>query len=83
MKILGLNLFGHDSAAALVIDGKLVSAVEEERFSRIKHDPAFPERSIKYCLDNSQLSLSDIDAVAVTFIPEMWIQGGFLDYSLA
>jgi carbamoyltransferase len=83
MKILGINLFGHDAAVALVIDGKLVSAVEEERFSRIKHDSAFPERSIKYCLENSQLSLSDIDTVVVTFIPEMWIQGCFLEYSLA
>lgn len=70
MKILGINYFGHDSSAALVIDGKVVSAVKEERLSRIKHDGAFPKRSIDYCLKNSQLSLSDIDVVAFTFIPE-------------
>jgi carbamoyltransferase len=81
MKIFGINYFGHDSSAALVIDGKVVSAVEEERFSRIKHDGAFPNQSINYCLENSQLSLSDIDAVALTFIPEDWINGNFLAYS--
>ena len=69
MKIIGINYFGHDSSAALVIDGKVVSAVEEERFSRIKHDGAFPEQSINYCLKNSKLSISDIDTVALTFIP--------------
>jgi predicted NodU family carbamoyl transferase len=81
MKIFGIKYFGHDSSAALVIDGKVFSAVEEERFSRIKHDGAFPNQSINYCLENSQLSLSDIDAVALTFIPEDWINGNFLAYS--
>lgn len=83
MKILGINYFGHDASAALVVDGKVVSAVEEERFSRTKHDSAFPELSINYCLENSNLSLADIDAVALSFIPEKWIQGGFLAYSEA
>jgi predicted NodU family carbamoyl transferase len=76
MKILGLNYFGHDSSVALAIDGKVISAVEEERFSRIKHDSAFPELSINYCLKNSNLNLSEIDVVALSFIPEKWIQGG-------
>ena len=76
MKILGLNYFGHDSSVALVIDDKVISAVEEERFSRIKYDSAFPKLSINYCLENSNLNLSEIDVVALSFIPEKWIQGG-------
>ena len=83
MKILGINYFGHDSSAALVIDGKVVSAVEEERLSRIKHDNALPKKSINYCLKHSQLNISDIDILAFTFIPEDWIKGNFLAYSQA
>ena len=48
--ILGISAFYHDSAAALVVDGRIVAAAQEERFSRVKHDPAFPSRAIDYCL---------------------------------
>ena len=48
--ILGISAFYHDSAAALVVDGQIVAAAQEERFTRIKHDPAFPTRAIDYCL---------------------------------
>lgn len=48
--ILGISAFYHDSAAALVVDGKIVAAAQEERFPRIKHDPAFPARAIESCL---------------------------------
>lgn len=62
-KILGISCFYHDSAAALLVDGKLVAAAQEERFSRLKHDPAFPAHAIQSCLDQAGLTLADIDAV--------------------
>ena len=64
MRILGLSAFYHDSAAALLIDGKPVAAVQEERFTRKKHDPSFPENAIRYCLDEQGLTLDDIDHIA-------------------
>src|ERR1700678_4077392 len=48
--ILGISAFYHDSAAALVVDGEIVAAAQEERFTRKKHDPGFPKNSIAYCL---------------------------------
>jgi carbamoyltransferase len=63
--ILGLNAFHGDAAAALVRDGKLVAAAEEERFRRIKHWVGFPQQAIAYCLDEAGLCLSDVDHVAV------------------
>src|SRR3974390_2705661 len=65
MIILGLNAFHADSAAALVRDGMLVAAVEEERFRRIKHWAGFPERAIDYCLREAGVDLCDVDHVAV------------------
>lgn len=62
-RILGISAYYHDSAAALVQDGAILAAVQEERFSRIKHDSSFPRRSVAYCLENAGLSLSDIDYV--------------------
>jgi carbamoyltransferase len=63
MKILGLSCFYHDSAAALVVDGHVVAAAQEERFSRIKNDASFPFKAIDFCLSNHQVQLSDLDAV--------------------
>lgn len=63
MKILGISAFYHDSAAALVIDGKIISAAQEERFTRIKHTADFPANAIKYCLVDAGLSIHDLDAV--------------------
>ena len=63
MKILGLSAFYHDSAAALLIDGAPVAAAQEERFTRRKHDPAFPEHAIRYCLNEGGVTLDDIDHV--------------------
>src|SRR5262249_54925322 len=65
MIILGLNTFHGDSAAALVRDGKLVAAVEEERFRRVKHWAGFPSQAIAYCLREAGLALSDIQHAAV------------------
>lgn len=63
-RILGISGHYHDSAAALVIDGKVVAAAEEERFTRLKHDPSFPEEAIDFCLRDAGLAITDIDAVA-------------------
>src|SRR5215470_16156302 len=62
--ILGISAFYHDSAAALVVDGRIVAAAQEERFTRIKHDAAFPARAIDYCLREGGLSPGDLDYVA-------------------
>jgi len=64
MRILGVSAFYHDSAAALVRDGKIVAAAQEERFSRKKHDSGFPIHAIDYCLTEEGLTLDQIDYVA-------------------
>ena len=64
MKILGLSAFYHDSAAALLVDDRIVAAAQEERFTRKKHDSAFPTHSINYCLEEAGLTIDDIDHVA-------------------
>ncbi len=61
MRILGISSYYHDSAAALVNDGEIISAVQEERFSRIKHDANFPKKSIEFCLKDSKININDID----------------------
>ncbi len=64
MNILGISAFYHDSAACLVQDGKIVSAAQEERFTRKKHDSAFPVNATNFCLQNSNLTVNDLDYVA-------------------
>jgi carbamoyltransferase len=61
--ILGISAYYHDSAAALLRDGEIVAAAQEERFTRKKHDPRFPEHAIRYCLAEAGLRLADIDQV--------------------
>ena len=61
--ILGISAFYHDSAAAIVIDGQVVAAAQEERFSRQKHDAAFPTQAIEFCLQQANLNVADIDHV--------------------
>jgi carbamoyltransferase len=63
MRILGISAFYHDSAAALVEDGRVVAAVQEERFTRKKHDPSFPRHAIAYCLQEAGAKLSELDHV--------------------
>lgn len=63
MKVLGISCFYHDSAASLVIDGEVVAAAEEERFSRNKHDNSFPEEAIEYCLNERKLEAKDLDKI--------------------
>src|SRR6201989_1390028 len=64
MRILGISAFYHDSAAALVEDGRLVAAAQEERFTRKKHDAAFPRHAIGYCLEAAGAKLPEIDHIA-------------------
>ncbi len=63
MYILGISAFYHDSAACLINSDKIIAAAQEERFTRIKHDQSFPVESIKYCLNESRISLDEIDNV--------------------
>jgi carbamoyltransferase len=62
--ILGISAFYHDSAAALVVDGDIVAAAQEERFTRKKHDPAFPANAVAYCLAEAGLKAEDLNCVA-------------------
>jgi carbamoyltransferase len=70
MYILGLTTMG-EAAATLIRDGELIAAVEEERFSRIKHDSGFPYRSIEYCLQEADISIEDVAHVALYW--KLWI----------
>jgi carbamoyltransferase len=62
--ILGISAFYHDSAAVLIIDGEIIAAAQEERFTRIKHDASFPENAVNYVMEEAGISLSDITTVA-------------------
>ena len=64
MRVLGISAFYHDSAAALIEDGHLVSAAQEERFTRKKHDAGFPQNAVQFCLDRAGIKLPDVDYVA-------------------
>ena len=64
MIVLGISAFYHDSAAVLIVDGKVVAAVQEERFSRIKHDSGFPNRAINYVLHSQALKIKDVELIA-------------------
>jgi carbamoyltransferase len=63
MNILGISAFYHDSAACLVRDGEIIAAAQEERFTRIKHDPAFPKNAVEFCLQKGGIQVSDLDYV--------------------
>ena len=62
--ILGISAYFHDSAAALLRRGEIVAAAQEERFTRIKHDPSFPEHAVRYCLEEENISLQDVGQIA-------------------
>lgn len=64
MKILGISAFYHDSAAALIEDGEIVAAAQEERFTRKKHDPGFPSNAVKFCLKYGGVSIEQLDGIA-------------------
>ena len=62
--ILGISAFYHDSAAALIIDGKIIAAAQEEWFSRKKHDSSYPFHAVEFVLKSANLSLSNVDYIA-------------------
>jgi len=68
--VIGVNAYHGDSAACIVCDGKLVAAVEEERFNRVKHWAGFPVESIKYCLSEANISLSEVGHIAINTNPK-------------
>ncbi len=63
MNILGFSAYYHDSAACLVVDGKIIAAAQEERFTRKKHDSGFPAQAVKYCLAEAGLKPENIDYI--------------------
>jgi carbamoyltransferase len=67
--ILGINAYHGDASAALVIDGQLVAAVEEERFTRLKHDTAFPHQAIRFCFEHAGIGPHDLDHIALSRNP--------------
>jgi carbamoyltransferase len=73
--ILGINAYHGDASAALVVQGRLVAAVEEERFNRVKHWAGFPAQSIRYCLATAGIEAEELDHVAISFNPRAnWIK---------
>ena len=62
-KILGISAFYHDSAASILVDGNIIAAAQEERFSRKKHDPRYPFNAIKYVLEEANLELNEVDHI--------------------
>ena len=72
MKILGISAYYHDSAAALVEDGRIVAAAQEERFSRKKHDAGFPRNAVAYCVREARVPLAQIDSVV--FYDKPWVK---------
>ena len=61
--ILGISAFYHDSAACILIDGKIIAAAQEERFTRKKHDPTYPYNAIEFVLKFANLKLNDVDQI--------------------
>ena len=69
MKILGISAFYHDSAAAIIEDGEIIAAAQEERFTRKKHDPGFPAHAVKFCLEYAGTTIDKLDAIAFMINP--------------
>ena len=61
--ILGISAFYHDSAATLLVDGKIIAAAQEERFTRKKHDSSYPYNAVNFVLNYSKLKLNEIDSI--------------------
>ena len=67
MIILGLNIFHADTSAALIVNEKIISAIEEERFTKIKHYSGLPINAIEYCLNSSDINISEVDLIVVNY----------------
>ena len=63
ISVLGISAFYHDSAAALIVNGEIIAAAQEERFTRVKHDFSYPKNAISYVLNEANLKLSEVDHV--------------------
>ena len=77
MYILGINAYHGDAAAAIIRDGRLIAAVEEERFNRVKHCAGFPTQSIEYCLRAAGITIADTDHVGISRNPSANLQKRF------
>lgn len=82
LTVLGINAFGHDTSAALVVDGQLVAAVEEERLNREKKTRRFPHESIQYCLGRAGITLDDVDCISYAYKPYLWFTHRLLYHQL-
>lgn len=71
MNIIGISAYNHDSAAALIINGEIAAAAQEERFTRKKHDSSFPTHALKFCLSEANLKIQDIDAIVFYSKPQL------------
>ncbi len=86
MNILGISALYHDSSCCIIKDGKLIAAAQEERFSRIKYDAGIPKQATRYCLEEADLSICDIDCIAYYEAPEkklsrqLWLLSQGLPY---
>src|ERR1051325_104310 len=69
MIILGINAYHGDAAAAIIRDGQLIAAVEEERFNRCKHCAGFPTESVRYCLETAGVSIEDVEHIGISRAP--------------
>src|SRR5882672_5821366 len=69
MNVVGLSAFFHESACCLLRDGVLVAAAEEERFSRVKHDPRLPVSAFRFCLEAGGIGITEVDCVAYYEVP--------------
>ena len=72
--ILGINCYKHDAAAALLLDGELVAAADEERFRRIKHYPGYPQKAIEYVLEEASIGPDQIDRIAFYMLPSLIVR---------
>ena len=80
--VLGLNYGGHDSSAAIIVNGKLIAACEEERFSREKHSRGFPVEAIEECLKQAGLKINDVNEIALSHDPEAYIREFYLERAI-
>ena len=67
--ILGISAFYHDSAAAIILNGEIIAAAQEERFTRKRHDSSFPINSINYCLKEAKIDISNLDIITINSNP--------------
>ena len=80
--VLGINYGGHDTSATLTIEGKLIAACEEERYNKEKHTRAFPHNAILDCLKKANMTINDVEEIAITYDPIFGIRENYLKSAL-